>query len=274
MIVAEEFSVPLPRVRVLVMDTDLTQDGGPTTASRQTFVTGNAARLASRSLLQELTSTLAEKYDTPPEQIHYIEGLAQVDGHAVPLGEIAVEMKSQGQVPKAMFEYWAPVTKPLGEAGDMHFAFSFAAQAAEVEVNTITGMVKVLRVISSNDVGQIINALGLNGQVEGGVMMGLGHALTEQFIVKDGYVLTDRLSRYRIPSIMHTPEIIPIMVEHPTKDGPYGAKGVGEVVSIPTPPAITNAIYNAVGVRVDRLPVDQEQILWAIHKASGKNLHD
>jgi xanthine dehydrogenase molybdenum-binding subunit len=105
-------------------------------------------------------------------------------------------------------------------------------------------------------------------------MMGLGHALTEQFIVKDGYVLTDRLSRYRIPSIMHTPEIIPIMVEHPTKDGPYGAKGVGEVVSIPTSPAITNAIYNAVGVRVDRLPVDQEQILWAIQKASGKNLYD
>ena len=274
MIVAEEFSVPLPRVRVLVMDTDLTPDGGPTTASRQTYVTGNAARLASRSLLQAITSTLAEKYDTPPEQIHYIEGLAHVDGHSVPLGEIAVEMKSQGQAPKAMFEYWAPVTKPLGEAGDMHFAFSFAAQAAEVEVNTITGMVRVLRVISSNDVGQIINALGLNGQVEGGVMMGLGHALTEQFIVKDGYVLTDRLSRYRIPSIMHTPEIIPIMVEHPTKDGPYGAKGVGEVVSIPTSPAITNAIYNAVGVRVDRLPVDQEQILWAIHKASGKNLHD
>jgi xanthine dehydrogenase molybdenum-binding subunit len=129
-------------------------------------------------------------------------------------------------------------------------------------------MVKVLRVISANDVGQIINALALNGQVEGGVMMGLGAALTEQFIVKDGYVVTDRLARYRIPSIVHTPEITPIIVEHPTRDGPYGAKGVGEIVSIPTPAAITNAIYNAVGVRVDRLPVDQEQILWAIHQAS------
>lgn len=268
MIVAEEFSVPLPKVRVLVMDTDLTPDGGPTTASRQTYVTGNAARLASRSLLQAITSSLAEKYDTPPQQIRYIEGLAHVDGHSIPLGDIAVEMKSQGQIPKAMFEYWAPETKPLGQGGDMHFAFSFATQAAEVEVNTRTGMVRVLRVISANDVGQIVNALGLNGQVEGGVMMGLGHALTEHFIVKDGYVLTDRLARYRIPSIMHTPEIIPIMVEHPTKDGPYGAKGVGEVVSIPTCPAITNAIYNAVGVRVDSLPVDQEQILWAMHKAS------
>ena len=272
MIVAEEFSVPLASVRVLVMDTDLTPDGGPTTASRQTYVTGNAARLAARSLLQAVTSTLAEKYDVPPEQIHYKEGLAQVDGHSISLGDIAVEMKSHGQTPKTLYEYWAPETKPLGQGGDMHFAFSFAAQAAEVEVNTLTGEVRVLRVISANDVGQIINALALNGQVEGGVMMGLGNALTEQFIVKDGYVVTDRLARYRMPSIVNTPEIIPIIVEHPTRDGPYGAKGVGEVVSIPTTAAITNAIYNAVGVRVDRLPVDQEQILWAIHQAASEPL--
>jgi len=269
MVVAEEFSVPLASVRVLVMDTDLTPDGGPTTASRQTYVTGNAARLAARSLLQAVTSTLAEKYDISPEQIRYKEGLAQVGGYSIPLGDIAVEMKSHGQMPKALYEYWAPETKPLGQGGDMHFAFSFAAQAAEVEVNTLTGEVRVLRVISANDVGQIINALALNGQVEGGVMMGLGNALTEQFIVKDGYVVTDRLARYRMPSIVNTPEITPIIVEHPTRDGPYGAKGVGEVVSIPTTAAITNAIYNAVGVRVDRLPVDQEQILWAIHKASA-----
>jgi CO/xanthine dehydrogenase Mo-binding subunit len=188
------------------------------------------------------------------------------------LGDIAAEMTIQGRKPKTIYEYWAPATKPLGEGGDMHFAFSFAAQAAEVEVNTITGQVRVVRVISTNDVGQIINALALNGQVEGGVMMGLGNALTEHFIVKDGYVVTDRLSRYRMPSIVNTPEITSIVVEHPTKEGPYGAKGVGEIVSIPTTPAITNAIYNAVGVRVDRLPVDQEQILWAIHKVALEKL--
>ena len=143
----------------------------------------------------------------------------------------------------------------------MHFAYSFAAQAAEVEVNTLTGEVRVLRVIAANDVGKAINPLGLQGQVEGGVMMGIGNALTEAFIVEEGRVLTDRLARYRIPSIAHTPEIISLVVEHPTQDGPYGAKGIGEIVSIPTTPAITNAIYNAVGVRVDSLPVDQEMIL-------------
>lgn len=92
-------------------------------------------------------------------------------------------------------------------------------------------------------------------------MMGLGNALTEDFIVEEGRVFTDRLARYRVPSIALTPEIIPIVVEHPVEAGPYGAKGVGEIVSIPTTPAITNAICNAVGYRVDHLPVDQVEIV-------------
>ena len=137
-------------------------------------------------------------------------------------------------------------------------------------MNTITGEVRVLRVIAASDVGTVVNPLGLQGQVEGGIMMGIGNALTEEFIMDEGYVVTDHLARYRIPGIMLTPEITSIVVEHPTAEGPYGAKGVGEVSSIPTTPAITNAIANAVGVRVDRLPVDQEKIaleIWEREKS-------
>jgi xanthine dehydrogenase molybdenum-binding subunit len=266
MIVAEEFQVQPERVRVLVMDTDLTPDGGPTTASRQTYVTGNAARYAAQTLRQAMAATLAERYDVAPEGVRFIEGLAQVDGQPIPLGEVVKLMKDEGRQARVFYEYWAPVTQPLGQGGDMHFAYSFAAQAAEVEVNTLTGEVRVVRVISANDVGRAINPLGLQGQVEGGVMMGIGNALTEEFIVSDGQVVTDRMSRYRIPSIMHTPEIISLVIEHPTREGPYGAKGVGEIVSIPTTPAITNAIYNAVGVRVDNLPIDQEMILKCLRQ--------
>jgi xanthine dehydrogenase molybdenum-binding subunit len=261
MIVAHEFNLAPARVRVLVMDTDLTPDGGPTTASRQTYVTGNAAMHAARTLRQAIAATLAEKYDQPPESVRFIEGLAQVNGHAVPLGEVVSLMRSEGRDPRALYEYWAPATRPLGQGGDMHFAFSFAAQAAEVEVDTHTGLVRVLRIIVANDVGKALNPLGLQGQVEGGVVMGLGNALTENFIVEEGKVFTDRMARYRVPSITQTPEIISHIVEHPTADGPYGAKGVGEIVSVPTTPAITNAIFNAVGVRIDSLPVDQEQIV-------------
>lgn len=261
MIVAEEFNQPAERVRVLVMDTDLTPDGGPTTASRQTYVTGNAARHAAQTLRQAVTATLAEKYDLPPEQVTFVEGLAQVGKLSIPLGQVVAEMQGEGRAAKVLYEYWAPATQPLGQGGDMHFAFGFAAQAAEVEVDTRTGEVRVLQVIAANDVGKAINPLGLQGQVEGGIMMGLGNALTEEFIVEEGRTFTDRLARYRVPSIVLTPHITSIVVEHPTQEGPYGAKGIGELVSIPTTPAITNAIYNAVKVRVTRLPVDQEIIL-------------
>ncbi len=264
LIAAEEFGLNPEMVDVLVMDTDLTPDGGPTTASRQTYVTGNAAYHAAKTLKDAITATLAEKYDHPPDDIRFVEGLAQVGEQAVPLGNVVEFMRAEGREPRAFYEYWAPETKPLGEGGDMHFAFSFAAQAVEVEVNTHTGEVAVLQVIAANDVGRALNPLGLQGQVEGGVVMGVGHALTENFIVENGVPFTDHLARYRIPNITQTPEITSIVVEHPTGDGPYGAKGVGEIVSIPTIPAIANAIYNAVGVRIDRLPVDQEYVLEQI----------
>ena len=174
-------------------------------------------------------------------------------------------MKAEGRDTRVRYEYQAPATKPLGEAGDTHIAYSFAAQAAEVSVDVRTGEVTVLQVITANDVGKCLNPLGLQGQAEGGVMMGIGAALTENFIVDNGVIFTDRMARYRTPSILHTPEIISFVVEHPTRDGPYGAKGVGEIAGIPTAPAIINAIYNAVGVRVDRLPVDQEFIWRSIN---------
>jgi CO/xanthine dehydrogenase Mo-binding subunit/aerobic-type carbon monoxide dehydrogenase small subunit (CoxS/CutS family) len=266
MMVAEELSVAAEQVSVLVMDTDLTPNGGPTTASRQTYVTGNASRLAAKTLREAISATLAEKYDLAPEKIRFAADGVHVNGQTLTMKEVYGEMKTAGKDPRVLYEYHAPTTTPLGQPGDMHVAFSFASQAAEVEVNKNTGEVKVLRVISANDVGRAINPLGLRGQIEGGVVMGVGHALLENFITENGYVVTDRMSRYRIPSIAHTPEITCIVVEDPTKDGPYGAKGVGEIVLIPTPPAITNAIYNAVGVRFDTLPVDQEKLLWAMHE--------
>jgi xanthine dehydrogenase molybdenum-binding subunit len=272
LIVAEEMAVAPEKVSVLVMDTDLSPNGGPTTASRQTFVTGNASRYAAKTLRDQITASMAEKFDVRPEQIRYEDGIVHVNGHSLTYAEVYKEMTDLGQKPVVRYMYEAPKTQPLGTGGDMHFAFSFGVQAAEIELNKLTGEVKVLRVISANDVGMAVNPLGLQGQVEGGVMMGLGNALTEEFIVENGYVVTDHLARYRVPGIMLTPEITSIIVEHPVDAGPYGAKGVGEISSIPTTPAITNAIYNAVGVRIDKLPVDQEVIareIWEREELQG-----
>ncbi|HBY99616.1 MAG TPA: aldehyde oxidoreductase [Chloroflexi bacterium] len=271
-VVAEELGLPYEHVRVLLMDTDLTPDGGPTTASRQTYVTGNAARLAARAMREAMAATLAEAYDVPPQDIRFVEGLAQVNGHRVPVGTVVELMKNEGREPRGLCEYWAPQTQPLGTGGDMHFAFSFGVQAAEVEVDLDTGEVHVVQVISAQDIGRAIHLVGLQGQIEGGIMMGLGNALTEEFIVEEGVPFTDSLARYKIPSIKYMPRLTSFIVEHESADGPYGAKGVGELASIPTTPAVTNAIYNACGVRVYSLPVDQDKILLAL-KRGEKEVH-
>lgn len=259
MVTAQELGMELDQVKVLLSDTDLTPDGGPTTGSRQTYISGNAARHASITLRNAMLSTLAEKYDQAPEKITFKNGTAQMNGKTLSFKEIGKAMREEGREPKIAYEYWAPETTPLGEEGDKHFAYSFAAQAIEVEVDLKTGEVEVLKTIAATDVGKAINPLGLQGQVEGGIIMGLGHAITEEFILENGQVITDHLARYRMPSIEHVPEVMEsLIVEDPTAEGPYGAKGVGEISTMPVPPAVVNAVYNATGVRFKQVPVDQD----------------
>jgi selenium-dependent xanthine dehydrogenase len=259
MVTAQELALPLDQVRVYLSDTDLTPDGGPTTGSRQTYISGNAARLAAITLKNRILATLSEKYNLAPDKISFADGLVGVNGAELTFVEIGQIMKEEGQSPKLIYDYQSPETTPLGEPGDKHFAYSFAAQAVEIEVDLETGEVRVVKAVGATDVGKAINPLGLQGQIEGGLMMGIGHALTEEFIVKDGQIFTDYLSRYRMPSIKHVPEDIRvIIVEDPTSEGPYGGKGVGEISTMPVPPAIINAIYNATGIRMKSIPVDQD----------------
>lgn len=216
---------------------------------------------------------LAEKFDLPPEEIHFSDSQIIAGSHHIPLAKVVEMMKAEGREVCVRYEYQAPETQALDRGRNTHIAYSFAAQAAEVAVDTRTGEVKVLQVITANDVGKALNPLGLQGQAEGGVIMGMGGALMENFIIDEGLVFTDRIRRYRVPTILHTPEITSFVVEHPTREGPYGAKGVGEIVAIPTAPAIMNAIYNAVGVRLDRLPVDHECIWKSLEKIKTDNLN-
>ncbi len=281
-VTAEELGLPYTHVRVHLSDTDLTPDGGPTTASRQTYVTGNAARLAAATLRERLAAAASERLEVPPDRIYFSEGLLHIkpgpadngDGalHTVPFTDAVRWLREDGQPLRLTYEYWAPATQPLGTGGDMHFAFSYAVHAALVEVDTATGEVKVLRVVSAHDVGRAINPLALTGQIEGGIVMGLGNCLTENYIVKNGIPWTEHLSQYKMPGIMHAPHMTTFIVEDETAEGPFGAKGVGEISSIPITPAITNGIYNAVGVRVFSLPVDQDALLQAL-RAGEREVH-
>ena len=189
-------------------------------------------------------------------------------GRSVSLAEVTSRAAGSGIPTVAEYEYWAPETKPLGSGGDMHFAFGFCAQAVLCEIDTRTGSVQVRKVIAAHDVGRAINLLTLEGQIEGGIVMCIGYALTEHFIQEQGKPWTNVMARYKMPGIKHTPKIISHIVEHQTSTGPYGAKGVGELPSIPTSAAITNAIYNATGVRIRSLPVDQDELLRAMRSGA------
>jgi xanthine dehydrogenase molybdenum-binding subunit len=255
-VVSEELGVPYEKVEVMVADTDRTLDCAATTASRQTYVTGNAARYASREVRKLLSRTAAEFLGAPlgnlADSFVFAGGEIRNNGHSVELGEVVKMVRRQGQLPKMSYQYVAPMCDQYH-----HFAFGFGAQAVLIEVDVKTGETKVLKVIAGSDVGRVINPLALQGQIEGSISMGLGMALQENFVMKDGYVLTDTLNKCRLPTISQTPEVISFFIEHETNDGPYGAKGVGELASIPTTPAIINAIYNATGVRCFNLPADK-----------------
>ncbi len=259
-ITAEVLGLPFERARVLLSDTDLTRDGGPTTASRQTFVTGNASRLAAEGIRERMTLVVAEQWDVSPETIRFEDGELRGDGKSVPFGVAVQWLIAEGHEPRLLYHYDAPETLPLGHGGDMHFAFGFGVQAAQVAVDAETGNVQVLRVVAAADGGRALNPQAFLGQVEGGIVMGIGTALTEEYKLSGCFPQTRRWKDYRTPLIGDMPEMDVHLAEHPTSTGPYGAKGIGELPSIPTAPAICNAVYNAVGVRVQQLPVRPELI--------------
>jgi CO/xanthine dehydrogenase Mo-binding subunit len=254
-------------------DTAQCLDGGATTGSRQTYITGNAVRHAALRLKQSLALTASEHLGAAPEDIVFTAGEARnrTDGTALPLRDLASLARQEGRGVQADFVYTPPATVPVGQEGDSHFAFGYAAQAVEVEVNTTTGQIRVLRVVSAHDVGRALNPMALEGQVEGATVMGIGYALTERFVVDNGFVRSDTLAKYRVPDISWTPEIRTIIVEHPASEGPYGAKGAGEIPSVPTAPAIANAIHEATGVRAFSLPVDRNVLLDALAAGQEQN---
>jgi CO/xanthine dehydrogenase Mo-binding subunit len=163
---------------------------------------------------------------------------------------------------------------PETAQGDAYAAYAFATQLAEVEVDTETGKVEILRVVTATDAGKAINPLNVEGQLEGGVAMGVGYALTEEITQRGGYLQTLSLGDYMIPTSLDVPPIETHIIEVPISTGPYGAKGVGEPASIPTAPAILNAIANALDIRVTELPASSENLLRLIREKEqgGKTL--
>lgn len=229
---AEAVGVPPAKVNLIASDTATMGDSGSSSASRMTFMAGNAIHGAAEAALDKWR---------------------------------AEERPAVGE-----FTYLAPPTSPFDpETGHSfpNFAYGYAAQAVEVEVDIETGMVRLCRVVAVNDVGKSINPQMVEGQIEGGVVMAQGYALMEDFQMRDGFILTDQLSTYLIPTIKDIPDQVEsIILEVPDSHGPWGARGMGEMPFLSLAPAVLAAIHDATGVWMNEIPVTPERMWWAIHK--------
>ncbi|MDP2728443.1 MAG: molybdopterin-dependent oxidoreductase, partial [Dehalococcoidia bacterium] len=283
---ADIIGVAYDRIKVINGDTDLVPKAMGGSGERQTFCGGNAVLGAARQFRDEILTYVAKQYSSTPDRLT-IRDDKVLDGERVlvNLGDLGRFTAGEGEAIKADFYYVAPRTYPFSEQDltnrsaslecyDLveqskvkpedyrnYPAYAYTSQVAVVEVNETTGQVKVLRIIAAHDVGRALNPSKIVGQLEGSCLMGLGYALSEQYRVEKGIHLTKNLAQCRIPTIRDVPEIDCLIIEDPEPNGPLGAKGISEVATVPITPAIINAIYNAVGVRITSLPATKEKVL-------------
>lgn len=259
-IAADALGVSVDAVDLVAGDTDLTRDAGKTSASRQTFVSGNAALLAASALRSEI---LRRANAGPAAVVALAGGQIRVTeaGHTVALDPAGWVADADGLVLRGEGRFDPPTT-PLDEDGQgiPYASYAFAAQAALVEVDTALGTVRVLRIVAAHDVGRAVNPTQVEGQIHGGIAQGLGLALMEEYVPGR----TENLHDYLIPTIGDVPPIETLLIERPDPLGPFGAKGVGEPALIATAPAILNAIAHATGARITRAPATPDRVLAAL----------
>lgn len=240
-------------------------------ATRQTYMIGNVVALASREARGKLVKVMADLWDVEPETVKTGNGFiwAENTNHKMSMGHAVEHCKRRGVVPVGSATFGTDTTGIAdGKGGDGSGrpwqAYVFGCQVAEVEVDTVTGEVQVLGVWAAHDVGRAVNPKGVEGQIEGGIVQALGQALMEDYQLKDGHTTTPGFAKYILPTSLDVPQVNSIIVEDPDPIGPLGVKGIGEPAMVPTVPAIMNAIYDAVGVRITSLPASPEKVLMAI----------
>jgi carbon-monoxide dehydrogenase large subunit len=276
-IAAEGLGVPIEWVKVNTVDTDYSPYEWQTVASRLTWSMGNAILNAAREAKQQILQAVAEAWEEKPEDLDIVEGkvVSYASEREVSLKDIAVYgvQKRDGTwvggpvVGKGRFmpTYVTPLDKETGQGPRAVVHFTTGAQAVEVEVDTETGEVQVLRIVAAFDVGRAINPDMVRTQMEGGAVQGMSTAMLEQIILKEGKPLNPTFTDYRIATAVDAPsDIQTIIVEVPQDDGPFGARGIGEHAMVPTAPAIANAIRDAIGVEIDSMPITAEKVWLAL----------
>ena len=274
-IAAELLGVGLDDVVIYNSDSAVTPLAGTTTATRALYMTGQAVHTASANLRERLVAFAAQELDALPNEIDLANGKAFVaddPSKTMSLKDLASRGASEGLERSELAMFRAPFTDPIDQEtgqGPVFPDFTYGCHAVDVAVDTETGEVTVLKSVGAHDIGQAINPQAVEGQIEGGALMGQGYALSEELIYKEGKLVSPSFSEYLIPTSMDMPEITSVILESRSGLGPFGAKGIGEPSLTPVAPAIANAVANAIGGRVFDLPITPEKIVRAIRTGTS-----
>ena len=269
-LVCEELGLPMSAVRVVNSDTDITPWDVGVHASRTTFIAGNSAIGAAQKARVKILTAAGARFDMPPERLEMRGGFIVRADTGEALVEFSKFVRSlhfsdKAELVMTSFYYEPPSRHQDKEfKGDVSAAYAWATQVVEVEVDMDSGLVRLVKVTGAHDVGRVLNRLGIEGQVEGGIVMGQGYAFTEEMIVENGVVKNPAFRDYKLVTAPEIPEMEVHFIETMDGEGPQGAKGVGEAPAICVAAAAANAIYNATGVRIYELPFTPEKVYRAL----------
>lgn len=271
-IAAETLNIQSDIVELVCEDTSLMKDSGTAAASRQTYNTGNAIKLACENFKKEIIEKARQELglnstiglDLDKEEVY----LKFFPEKRISFKDLAAKYQGENEImAEGIFTAQTVEMDPETGQGAPYYPYTFNACAVELSVDINTGKIEILNAVFAQDVGKAVNPRLIEGQIDGGFTMAVGYTLFEDLDVREGKMRNDRMSKYLIPTAMDTMNIEKIIVEDPESSAPYGAKGIGEPVMIPVAPAILNAIYDAIGVRVKELPVTPERLFKAIEES-------
>jgi CO/xanthine dehydrogenase Mo-binding subunit len=278
--------LPLPddNVELITGDTTLTPKHGGAVAERQTLISGNAVMEAAKRFKTEILHAAATVLALPTDELELLaDGVVHLRTEKLlSLEDLQREMRERGQEVAAEFIYVAPKTLALADVEGRkrvspeeyrnYPAYAYTTQVAALEIDPSTGDVRMLRVLAAHDVGRAINPQKIEGQIEGSCHMAQGYALSEDYPMEQGIPKARTYRDLHVPTIMDAPPVRTLLVEKPDSTGPLGAKGISEVATVPLTPAILNAIYDAVGVRIRRLPATPARIKAAIEESAQADM--
>ena len=274
-VAADELGVKPEQVIIGDNDTSRSPEAAHAGATRQTYMIGNAVAMACRDARDRLFKEIAKEWNVEKETLQAHNGDIWSNGTNYKMSmsdAVKICKKKYGVIPVGSGNYTSHHTglDPVDGSGRPWQAYVFGGQVAEVEVDTATGEVQLLGIWACHDVGKAINPKGVEGQIEGGVVQAVGQALMEDYQQVEGHTTTGSFAKYILPTSLDVPRVITKIVEDPDPLSPLGAKGIGEPAMVPTAPAIMNAIYDAVGIRIQSLPATPEKILRALDEKRRK----